>query len=35
MSYSLKEINEQIRSDPQGFGLRSDAVHTDTLNKAA
>ena len=35
MSYSLKEINEQIRSDPQGFALRSDAVYTDKVKKAA
>ena len=33
MSYSLKEINEQIRSDPQGFALRSDAVYTDKVKK--
>ena len=29
MSYSLREINEQIRSDPQGFAQRSDSAYRE------
>ena len=35
MSYSLREINQQIRTDPQGFAQRSDAVYTEKVRKAA
>ena len=35
MSYSLKEINEQVRSDPKGFAQRCDAVYTEKVKKAA
>ena len=35
MSYSLREINEQIRSDPQGFAQRSDNAYTEKVRRAA
>ena len=35
MSYSLREINQQIRTDPQDFAQRSDAVYTEKVRKAA
>ena len=35
MSYSLREINEQIRSDPQGFAQRSDSAYTEKVRRAA
>lgn len=35
MPYSLKEINEAIRSDPQGFAERSDAAYAEKVKSAA
>ena len=35
MSYSLREINEQIRSDPLGFAQRSDSAYTEKVRRAA
>ncbi len=35
MPYSLKEINEQIRSDPEGFARRCDTAYTEKVKKAA
>ncbi len=35
MPYSLKEINEAVRSDPRGFVERSDVAYTEKVKKAA
>ena len=35
MSYSLKEINEAVRSDPKGFVEESDAAYNRKIEKAA
>lgn len=35
MSYSLKEINEQVRTDPRGFAQRCDAAYTEKVRRAA
>ena len=35
MSYSLREINQQIRTDPQGFARRSDDAYTEKVKRAA
>ena len=35
MPYSLREINQQIRTDPQGFARRSDDAYTEKVKRAA
>ena len=35
MPYSLREINQQILTDPQGFARRSDDAYTEKVKRAA